>query len=73
MKLSTIILINEKYNNTQLLIANSAFSRLTLLGSISELVVVGISNIFYPQKVLWLGSGFMLLLFFNLLSWQLFL
>ena len=26
MKLSTIILINEKYNNTQRLIANSAFS-----------------------------------------------
>lgn len=63
MKLSTIILINEKYNNTQRLIANSAFSRLTLLGSISGLVVVGILNIFYPQKGLWLGSGFMLLLF----------
>jgi len=63
MKLPTVILINEKYSNTQRLVANSAFSRLTLLGSITGLVVVGFLNITYPQKGLWIASGFMLLTF----------
>ena len=63
MKLPTIILINEKYNNTQRLIANSAFSRLSLIGSISGLVSVGILSLIYPKNGLWIASGSILLLF----------
>jgi hypothetical protein len=63
MKLPTIVLMHEKYKNTERLVANTAFNKINLIGSIAGLMTVGILSLIYPKKGLWIASGFILLLF----------
>ncbi len=63
MKIPTIVLMHEKYKNTERLVANTAFNKINLIGSIAGLMTVGILSLIYPKKGLWIASGFILLLF----------
>lgn len=63
MKLPALVLINDKYKPTQRLAVNSAFSKFSLMGNISGVIVTGsIIQIFGP-KGLWI-SIIAILLFF---------
>ncbi len=63
MKLPTVVLMNEQYKNNERLVANIAFNKITLIGSISGLVSLGILSLIYPKNGLWIASGSILLLF----------
>lgn len=60
MKLPTIVLINEKYKSTQRLIVNSAFSRVSLIGTICGIFITGIMMKNFQHHGLWISSQIML-------------
>jgi MFS family permease len=62
MKLPTIVLINEKYKSSQRLAVNSAFSQITLLGSVFGLLITGIFINTLNYSGLWLSCGGILFL-----------
>ncbi len=63
MKLSAVVLINEKYKPTQRLAVNSAFSRVSLSGNIIGLFATGIFMKCCGPKGLWISSIIILSLF----------
>jgi MFS family permease len=62
IKLPTIVLINEKYKSSQRLAVNSAFSQITLLGSVFGLLTTGIFINALNYNGLWISTGGILFL-----------
>ena len=62
MKLSTIILINEKYKSTQRLAVNSALTQIALIGAVFGLVVTGITIKAFGYGGLWYSTAGILVL-----------
>jgi MFS family permease len=63
MKLPSLVLINQKYQPSQRLAVNSAFSRLNLLGSVFGLITSGIFINFFGFQGLWISTGGILIIF----------
>lgn len=63
MKLSAIVLINEKYKSTQRLAVNSAFSRISLIGNFVGIFSTGALMKSIGADGLWISIIFILLLF----------
>ncbi len=63
MKLSAVILINDKYKPTQRLAVNSAFSRVSLTGNIVGIFTTGAIMNLLGAKGLWVSNMLILLLF----------
>lgn len=70
MKLPAVVLINEKYKPTQRLAVNSAFSRVSIFGNITGLIITGFIMRSVGAGGLWLSiclalSFFLVFCFFN--------
>ena len=63
IKLTSTVLINEKYKSTQRLAVNSAYTRITLLGTISGLLVTGAMMKNFGNSGLWISNTLILALF----------
>lgn len=63
MKLSAVILINDKYKPTQRLAVNSAFSRVSLMGNIVGIFTTGAIMSFKGATGLWLSNFIILNIF----------
>lgn len=63
MKLPSVILINEKYKSTQRLAVNSAFSRVSLIGNVTGLLLTGVIMRSVGAGGLWISLMIILSLF----------
>jgi MFS family permease len=63
IKLPTLVLINEKYKPTQRLIVNSAFTRVSLIGTICGLLITGALMKHFDHSGLWLSCTIILTCF----------
>ncbi len=63
MKLPSVILINEKYKSTQRLAVNSAFSRVSLIGNVTGLLLTGVIMRSVGAGGLWISLMISLSLF----------
>jgi MFS family permease len=63
MKLPPVILINEKYKSTQRLAVNSAFSRVSLIGNVTGLLLTGVIMKSVGAGGLWISLMIILSLF----------
>ena len=63
MKLPSVILINEKYKSTQRLTVNSAFSRVSLIGNVTGLLLTGVIMRSVGAGGLWISLMIILSLF----------
>lgn len=63
IKLPTLVLISEKYKSSQRLAANSAFTRIALIGNIFGLFTTGYLIKNFEYKGLWISIGSILFIF----------
>lgn len=63
IKLTSMVLISEKYKSTQRLAVNSAYSRITLLGTIFGLLITGMMMRNFENKGLWISVALILTIF----------
>lgn len=63
MKLPTLVLINEKYKQSQRLAVNSSFSKVTLTGAICGLLCTGVLIKTFGYQGLWISSSGILVAF----------